>query len=1088
MKALAQEPDGESREAWLGLCEEILSEVETTADAGERAALLCRVAEIYERRLADPDNALVSLQAAFKEHTGSGRVVQEMERLARSSGRWAEVIASTAEVADTVIDARQAADLWVQIAFWNDTGLGALDQAADAAGRALALAPGHGGALALLEGLYRRQQRWDLFVDVLGKKWNDPYRDHYKIAEGYAEVLRYEPQHLGALAGLARLQEEASQWEAAAETLGKLVAAVPEAERANAHHRLGVIRLERLSDPRGAEEQLVQALALAPEQTHLPSMLSLIDIYRARGDWLKARQLLGRAAEAVESSAGPSDKIRYMFDAAEICRTRLDDDVQAAELYAQVVALDPAHTAAAEPLAEILFRRGAWASLLRVVETLIADEGRPAAERARLHHWMARAAAELGDDDRALSAFRASFAADAGYLPTLRDFGALAFKREAWTEAAASYEGLLASHGTELRRDEILDALERQGIALLRAGEPARALAPLERALAMDPRRRATLEALVEATTVTEDFDAVVRHAQALLPLIEGDGPDARVALHERIAEIHRDRRGDPQRAIAAYLAALEARPDGRKILHELLELYSATKQWKQAVGVLTRLADLDQGAARAAALVAAGNILHYELGADAEAVDVYDQALDADPEDLKTFERIDKLTTATHDWKTQERCYRRQIKRMGSDVPLEKRPALLALWQGLGEIYRSRLKDIPAAIAAFEVAASLDPDNVERRADTGKILAELYQAAGPETYAKAVGEHRRLIELARSPGEMAEHLKLLLRLFVELGEVDHAFCAAQSLVVLGRADADERALYEQYRPPVPVRARSRMTEELWQRNLCHPEQDRLLSQILSTVSPAVAMVRAKPHKEWGLKRKQRRDVASDPAVFCKALAYVGAILSVPWPEVYLFPDSPGEIDLVNARETMATIPSFLVGRGALEGRTEMELAFILARNLTMMRPDHVLRWPTVVPKLAELEAAARAAIKLVAPEIDVPPEQADAVAQYAELFRGQLAPQLIEQLGVLIGRFAAGGATLNVGRWARAVTLTAIRAGLLISGDLEVASRLGQAAVAATTTDIEPGDVALHLASWNVSESYFTLRSELGLGVVGGG
>src|SRR5262245_59811300 len=135
MKALAEEPDGESREAWLGLCEEILSEVETTADAAERAALLCRVAEIYERRLGDPDNALGSLQAAFKEHTGSGRVVQEMERLARSSGRWAEVVASTAEVADTVIDARQAADLWVQIAFWYDTGLGALDQAADAGTR-----------------------------------------------------------------------------------------------------------------------------------------------------------------------------------------------------------------------------------------------------------------------------------------------------------------------------------------------------------------------------------------------------------------------------------------------------------------------------------------------------------------------------------------------------------------------------------------------------------------------------------------------------------------------------------------------------------------------------------------------------------------------------------------------------------------------------------------------------------------------------------------------------------------------------------------------------------------------------------------
>src|SRR5262245_28857942 len=220
------EPQGQSREDWLGLVEEVLAEVETAATPGDRAGLLCRVAEIYERRQSDPDSALVTLQAAFKEHPGSGKVVSEMERLARSSGRWGDVIASTTEVADTIVDAKQAADLWVQIAFWNDTGLAQLPEAADAARRALALAPAHGGALALLEALYRRQRSWDAYVEILAKKWDDPHRDHYKIAESYGEVLRYEPAHRGALEGLAVLHEEANRWEDAAATLEKLVAVV----------------------------------------------------------------------------------------------------------------------------------------------------------------------------------------------------------------------------------------------------------------------------------------------------------------------------------------------------------------------------------------------------------------------------------------------------------------------------------------------------------------------------------------------------------------------------------------------------------------------------------------------------------------------------------------------------------------------------------------------------------------------------------------------------------------------------------------------------------------------------------------------
>jgi hypothetical protein len=225
--------------------------------------------------------------------------------------------------------------------------------------------------------------------------------------------------------------------------------------------------------------------------------------------------------------------------------------------------------------------------------------------------------------------------------------------------------------------------------------------------------------------------------------------------------------------------------------------------------------------------------------------------------------------------------------------------------------------------------------------------------------------------------------------------------------------------------------------------------------------------------------------VATDPATFCRALAYASGILGVPWPEVYLFPESPGEIDLANARETVGSIPTpipaFVVGRNALEGRTEMELAFIVGRNLAMMRPDAFVRWPTVVPTLAELEVVVRAAIALVIPDAPAPPpEHAAAVAQYLEFLTKVLAPQLVEQLSHVCRRLLAAGATLDVGRWSRGVALSGIRAGLLICGDLEVASRLGEAPAAAA--GIDAAALIRDLAEWNVSDEYFTLRDQLGL------
>ncbi len=87
-------------------------EAEAAPAGAERTAVLCRVSEIYERRLGDPNGALMTLQTALAEDPASGRVIQEMERIARGHGSWGELAAATAEVAGGLADHKQAADLW----------------------------------------------------------------------------------------------------------------------------------------------------------------------------------------------------------------------------------------------------------------------------------------------------------------------------------------------------------------------------------------------------------------------------------------------------------------------------------------------------------------------------------------------------------------------------------------------------------------------------------------------------------------------------------------------------------------------------------------------------------------------------------------------------------------------------------------------------------------------------------------------------------------------------------------------------------------------------------------------------------------
>lgn len=1081
--------------------DQLLGAAEAAGTDVERIELIFQIADIYECTVGDPRAALAALQAALRHDPASGRTVQAMERIARNHRVWGDLVTLTAEVASGLPDGKQSADLWVQVAFWQDSGLGALEDAAKAAVAALDLVPAHGGALAMLESIYRRQRNWDRLVEILDKRNALVGNDADRVAESYREVLRHDPQHRGALLSLVRAYEERGQWNDAANRLRILLGvlsgdATSEPARVDALHRVAIILRQRLGDARAAEERLVELLALPAGRDHVAAMTELASIYRERGDWLKARQLLERAAAAVKDAAAEA---RLLIEAGEICADRLAEAAQAADLFTQALALDPSRSDVTEKLADIRFQRGEWSALSPLLDRLFADEAafeaRAPDDRARLWYRRGRVAEEGGDPDRALESYRASLSAVStgpAAVAARRALASLSFRQQAWLEAASSYDTLLSAPAGDvtLKRDETLEALERLGIARLRAGQPARAIEPLERALVLEPRRRRVLEALVEAAKASEEDDAIVRHSQALLAVTED--PAAKRELLEMVAAIHRERRHDPQRAIAAYREVLELWPDERSVMHRLLELLSETKQWRQAVQLLARLAELTESHLRAPYLVAAGNILAEELDAKAEAVEAYERALDCDPGDLKTFERVDRALTEARDWKTQERAYRRQIKRMGPQAAQDpgKRPVLLALWQGLGEIYRSRLKDLPAAIAALEVAAGLDPESVQRR----RALAELHRASGPEGYGKAIAEHRALIGLAGTVAEMVPDLKILLRLFVEVGALDEAHGCAAALVLAGKADGDERALYDQYRSRGVIRARGRLNEELWQRFIYHPDEDRGVSQLLATVTPAVSLARAKPAKEVGLKKKQRHDVLSDPSVPCRALAYGVSVLGVAAPEVYLVPASPGEIDVANLRATMpgvpAATPALVIGGRLMAGAlSDIDLAFVVGRTLAALRPDHILRWASFVPTLAELSIIVHAALRLTDPSRPPETESASEVSQYAAFLDRTLAPPLLEQLSVLVprwrlGRDSQGNALkVDVARWARGAFLTTARAGLLLSGDLEGAVRIAQAL--AVSSGVDPADVTRDLTAWSISDPYFELRTQLGLRTV---
>src|SRR5690606_26451488 len=148
---------------------------------------------------------------------------------------------------------------------------------------------------------------------------------------------------------------------------------------------------------------------------------------------------------------------------------------------------------------------------------------------------------------------------------------------------------------------------------------------------------------------------------------------------------------------------------------------------------------------------------------------------LDDDPTMPKAFEAIDQLLADAGAWKQLARHHRRLLKRLGDDAPADQ---ALRLWSRLGDICADHLGDQESAIAAYEVAVSIDPDDAARR----EQLANLYLEAGPDRRKDAIAELQFLIGVQP---ERVELYRALSTLYREEGDVDKAFCLAQALVFL---------------------------------------------------------------------------------------------------------------------------------------------------------------------------------------------------------------------------------------------------------------------------------------------------------------
>lgn len=525
---------------------------------------------------------------------------------------------------------------------------------------------------------------------------------------------------------------------------------------------------------------------------------------------------------------------------------------------------------------------------------------------------------------------------------------------------------------------------------------------------------------------------------------------------------------GDADGAIAEYARLLEQLGSVRTAAHAPIyakvgAALRAGRQLDEALAYYEAAIDIDPNLV--AGLSGAAE-LRAERGDAAGARELYVRWLALDASALPALETAAESLAGAGAWDELVRLYSAMLARV-TDPEIA-----VDLAFHIDGICREKLNIPLQATAALERAAEIAPEDATVRLRLSALCEDINDHAHALSHL--------LLALRAEPGNVAGYRRAM-RLFDKCGRPDGAWNAACALEVLGEADVNESLVAETHRPEGLISAKDSLREEQWMKRMLSPEHDATLGEIFSALGDAVV--------EVGLEtaRRKRRLFVGDPSTeqdpktstitLIKTLGWTARLLGVGLPKVHILPELRMSFAVPPCRD-----PTIVVDKSLASGLEMPELAFLWSRQLVFLRPEYsAFRFFSSVSELAALLLAALS----IGGAQGVPLKKLEDDAKlFARGLRRYLSPASVARLESLAATFPLREASSRVRTWARSAELTAGRAGLLASGNTELAAKLIERFPLGGS--VETKEQVRDLLAFSVSEPYAMLRERLGVSVGG--
>ena len=1078
----------------------------------EKAEALAKVAEVYEDHLNDLPEATRRYEALIALEPANLVGLKGLDRIYNRTGKYRELVENLHRQVQLAATPRQKINLYERIAGVCDEEFLDHASAAEALEAILAIDPSNDQALTTLPRHLRALDKWEELVKLYDKHANVTGEETRKVEiliararvladqigsperamRGYEQVLEMSHGHAGALEALARLREVSGDAHAALSAIEALAAKAATSE-ARAELWLRAARLlESRGDKDGAIERYKRALDANPKDS--AASAALRTAYGHRGDAASVVTLIEKELGYAE---GDLAKARLHAELAKVYRDRLRDTDKAESEAKIAIDLDATNADALMVLGDIAFEGQRYAEATRNYETLVGRAsalpkedtvrvlvrfieafGKSAAARASTAPGSMRdlSSGQLppsGVPSGRLSqpAISNTHPKISGALDVLKQLAPndpdalsrvakVVFDHGDPATACTLYQELVAAHGAHLPYAERADAMYRLGESLRRGGDLEAAMAPLREAADVDPANPFPLRSLAKIHEEKGDHEEVIRTKRRRLEVATGA---ERFDLLLEIGDVEFQKLNDRSRASKTYVAALEERPDDRKLLTKLMQLYSEEKDWAKLVEVVQRLADFaDDPKQKAKYMHTAAIVSFRQLGEAEQALGFYDKALEYDPTLTKALDEAIEVRRQKSDHDGVERLLNLQLDQAKA---AQDRDKIVKVLDALASLYQKFLNEPEMAIDAFEAAQAFDPENKAR----AEQLAELYASDVTQYLDKAVKAQAQILK--RNPYRV-ESYKLLRRLYTEARRADSAWCLCQALSVMNLAEPDEERFYRRHRADNAAPAQASLDDADWSDRLAHEDVDALVTRIFAMIQPTIIRSRTQPLEALGYDPRYQINISLHPYPVSQTLYYAQGVLGMAAPPVFQNPNDPSGLGFLHAQT-----PGIVLGRAAFESQVpNQSLAFVAGRHLTYFRPGYYVRH--LVPTGTGLKAWLFAAIKLCVPQFPVAPDLGGQVSEAMAFMQQDFQGVLREKLASVVSKLLQSGGAIDLKRWVSGIDLTADRAGFILAHDLAVATEVMRATEDASSVPAK--ERMKEIVLFSVSEEYFAVREKL--------